>query len=113
MVDERALGPDRRPEERRAPEPLLYRPEQLVGRRPIRLRRRSDKVRLAGHLVAVALLVGLSVWWVVPLHVFAGPVLVTLSASHGVHAGDLAVFAFLAAATRSMVLARELVVGRS
>ena len=95
--------------ERRAPEPLLYQRDQLLGRRPIRLRRRSDKIRLAAHLAAVALLVALSIWWVVPLHAFAGPVLVTLTASHGVHAGDLPVLVFLAIAARSLISASRLV----
>ena len=98
---------DHRPE-RRAPEPLVYRPDQLLGRRPIRLRRRSDKIRLVAHVLAVALLVGLSIWWVVPLHAFAGPVLLTLTATHGVHAGDLPVLVFLALAGRSMLTVQRL-----
>ena len=106
----RAGGGDRT--ERRAPEPLLYSPEQLLGRRPIRVRRRSDKIRLVAHLVAVVLLVALSVWWVVPLHAFAGPVLLTLTATHGVHAGDLPVFVFLAIATRSMFAVQRLAIAR-
>ena len=108
-ADARPLGLDGRPAERRAPEPLLYRPDQLVGRRPIRLRRRSDKIRFAAHLTAAAGLVALSLWWVVPLHAFAGPVLVTLTRTHGVHAGDLPVLAFLALAARSVVVAQQLV----
>jgi hypothetical protein len=98
--------------ERRAPEPLVYRPDQLLGRRSIRLRRRSDKVRLAAHLTIVAVLVVLSIWWVVPLHAFAGPVLLTLTATHGIHAGDLPVFVFLAVAGRSMLAAQRLATAR-
>ena len=98
--------------ERRAPEPLVYSPEQLLGRQPIRVRRRSDKIRLAAHLAAVVLLVALSVWWVVPLHAFAGPVLLTLTATHGVHAGDLPVLVFLAVAARSMLTAQRLATAR-
>lgn len=98
--------------ERRAPEPLVYRPDQLIGRRPIRLRRRSDKVRLAAHLTAVAALVALSIWWVVPLHAFAGPVLLTLTATHGIHEGDLPVFVFLAIAARSLFRAQRIAIAR-
>ena len=98
--------------ERRAPEPLLYRRDQLLGRRPIRLRRRSDKIRLAGHLAVATLLVGLSIWWVVPLHAFAGPVVLTLTDTHGVHAGDLPILLFLAIAARSLLAAQHLAGGR-
>jgi hypothetical protein len=96
--------------DRRAPEPLVYRPDQLLGRRPIRLRRRSDKVRLAAHATAVLVLVALSIWWVVPLHAFAGPVLLTLTATHGVHEGDLPVLLFLAVAVRSVLVARRIAI---
>jgi hypothetical protein len=106
----RAGGGDRT--ERRAPEPLLFSPEQLIGRQPIRVRRRSDKIRLAAHVVAVVLLVALSIWWVVPLHAFAGPVLLTLTATHGVHAGDLPVFLFLAVAARSGFAAQRIAIAR-
>jgi hypothetical protein len=98
--------------ERRAPQPLVYRPDQLLGRRPIRLRRRSDKIRLAAHLAAVAGLAALSIWWVVPLHAFAGPVLLTLTATHGVHVGDLPVLLFAAVAARSMLAVQHLVTAR-
>jgi hypothetical protein len=103
--------PDRIPggTERRAPEPLLFTPGQLTGRAPIRLRRRSDKFRLAGHLAAVAALLALTAWWVLPLHGFAGPVLLSLTSSHGVHAGDLPCLAFLALAGRSLFRAGRLV----
>jgi len=104
----RPVTPDGRLVERRAPERLLYQPDQLLGRRPIRLRRRSDKIRLAAHLGAVVALVALSLWWVVPLHGFAGPVVLTLSRSHGVHAGDLPVVAFLALGARSSFAAKQL-----
>lgn len=95
--------------DRRAPEPFLYTGEQLTGRAPIRLRRRRDKQRLAAHLVVAAALVGLTTWWVVPLHAFAGPVLVRLTPAHGVHVGDLPSLVFLAIAARSLVAARRLV----
>jgi hypothetical protein len=45
----------------------------------------------------------------VPLYWFAGPVLLTLTATHGVHVGDLAVFGFAALAARSLLRARRLV----
>src|SRR5512133_3611762 len=81
--------------DRRTPEPLLYSPAQLRGRSRICLRRRRDKVRFAAHLGAAAGLVGLSAWWVIPVHSFAGPVLMTLTPSHGVHVGDLPTVPFL------------------
>jgi len=112
MAEARTTEADGRPIERRAPEALLFQRDQLLGRRPIRLRRRSDKIRLAAHLGAVLVLALLSVWWVVPLHAFAGPVLLTLTRTHGVHVGDLPVLLFGAVALRSMFLARRLVTGR-
>jgi len=96
--------------ERRAPERLLYTLGQLFGRAPIRLRRRSDKIRLGAHAGAAVALVALSVWWVVPLHAFAGPVILTLTRTHGVHAGDLATVVFLAVAGRSVLRAWRLAV---
>ena len=111
MAAERAIDVDGRPVERRAPQPFLFTPDELLGRRQIRLRRSADKRRLAAHLALAAALVALSGWWVVPRHAFAGPVLLTLSAGHGVHAGDLPVLAFLAVAGRSMVTARRLALG--
>lgn len=96
--------------DRRAPEPLLLTGEQLTGRAPIRLRRRTDKIRLAAHLVAVLGLVALTAWWVVPLHGFAGPVVLTLVSGRGVHAGDLPSLAFLALAGRSLFVAGRLIV---
>lgn len=95
--------------ERRAPEPLLYTGEQLAGRAPIRLRRRRDKARLTSHLVVALALVALTVWWVVPLHAFAGPVVMTLDGAHGVHLGDLPCLAFVALAFNSAVQACRLV----
>lgn len=88
--------------DRRVPEPLLYTADQLLGHAPIRLRRRTDKLRLAGHLVAAVALIVLSAWWVIPLHSFAGPVLVVVTPGHGIHAGDLPTVAFLALALRSL-----------
>ena len=86
------------PNERRAPEPLLYSSDQLRGRQRIYLRRRSDKLRFAAHVGGALGLAALSAWWVIPLHSFAGPVLLTLTAGHGVHVGDLPALAFLFAA---------------
>jgi len=90
-------------ERRRSHEGFFYTKDQLLRREPIYLRRRSDKQRLAGHVGLAAGLVGLSVWWVIPLHDFAGPVLVTLAPGRGVHLGDLPTLGFLAVAGRSMV----------
>lgn len=94
--------------ERRAPQTLLYGADQLLGRAPIRLRRRSDKIRFAAHLSAAVALVALTAWWLVPLHWFAGPVVLSLTASHGVHAGDLPALLFLAGAVRSLVVSWRL-----
>jgi hypothetical protein len=110
-MEPRPLGPGGRPVERRARQPLLYRPDQLLGRRKIHLRRAADKRRLAGHLLTVAALAALSIWWVVPLHWFAGPVLVAITATHGIHLGDLAVFGFALAGLRSLAAVKRLVVG--
>jgi hypothetical protein len=96
-------------EERRLPEPLLYSRDQLLGRTPIRLRRKSDKRRLVAHLVAATGLVALSGWWVIPLHSFAGPVLLRLTRTHGVHRGDLPALVFLLFAGWSLTQARRIV----
>jgi hypothetical protein len=94
--------------ERRRSERFVYSWDQLFGRVPIYARRRRDKQRLAAHAVAVVLLVALTVWWVVPLHGFAGPVLLTMTDGRGVHAGDLPTLVFLAVAARSsLVVARR------
>lgn len=90
---------------RRSRDRFWYSPDQLLRRTPIYTRRRKDKLRLASHMTVVLACICLSVWWVVPLHSFAGPVLVTLSPRHGVHAGDLAMFVFVAVALRPVVLA--------
>lgn len=95
---------DRRSRERRSRERFLYTWDQLLGRAPIYTRRRRDKQRLAGHVAAVVLLVTLTLWWVVPLHGFAGPVLLTFAAGRGVHLGDLPTLLFLAVAARSMLV---------
>lgn len=92
-------------ERRRTEQGFFYTKDQLFRREPLYLRRRADKQRLTGHLCLAAGLVGLSVWWVIPLHDFAGPVLVTLAPGRGVHVGDLATLGFLAIAGRSMVRA--------
>ena len=91
--------------DRRKPEPLLYSTAQLQGRSRIYLRRRSDKARFAAHIGGAAGLVALSLWWVIPLHSFAGPVLLTLSPGHGVHVGDLPTLPFLTVAAWSGVMA--------
>jgi len=98
--------------DRRTPEPLLYSPAQLRGRSRIYLRRRRDKVRFAAHLGAAAGLFGLSVWWVIPVHSFAGPVLMTFAPGHGVHVGDLPTILFLLVGAWSVVAAvRTLEIG--
>ena len=91
--------------ERRAPEPLLYSAAQLQGRSRIYLRRRRDKVRFAAHVGAAGALLSLSLWWVIPLHSFAGPVLLKLTPGHGVHVGDLPTVPFLLVAAWSVVAA--------
>jgi hypothetical protein len=93
------------PIERRTPEPLLYSTAQLQGRSRIYLRRRRDKVRFAAHVGAAGSLVALSLWWVIPVHAFAGPVLVKLTPGHGVHVGDLPTVPFLLVAAWSGVAA--------
>lgn len=109
-TDEQVRDQQRRGDaERRAPERALFTVDQLLGRSPIWLRRRTDKWRLAGHLVAVVALTALTVWWVVPLHAFAGPVLLKLAPGHGVHAGDLPTLAFLGLAVRSLRSAQRIV----
>ena len=103
----------RNPERRRSEKRFLYTKDQLLRRSPIYLRRRRDKHRLIGHVCVAAALMGLSLWWVIPVHAFAGPVLVTLTRSHGVHVGDLPTLVFLAVALRSLVVATQLGVRRS
>ena len=93
------------PNERRVPEPLLYSKAQLRGHERIYLRRRRDKVRFAAHVGTAGALVTLSLWWVIPLHSFAGPVLLRLTPAHGVHAGDLPAVPFLCAAAWCVVRA--------
>ena len=90
--------------DRRAPQPFVYTPDELLGRVPIRLRRARDKRRLAAHLLAVVALVSLTAWWVLLPHGFAGPVVVVLTADHGVHVGDLPSLVFLAVAARSVLM---------
>ncbi len=96
-----APAPDRTVE-RRAPARLPYTVDQLLGRAPIWLRRREDKLRLVGHLVVAIALVALSAWWVVPRHAFSGPVLFTVATGRGVHVGDLLTVAFVPLAGRSL-----------
>ena len=93
------------PIERRKPEPLLYSTAQLQGRSRIYLRRRRDKVRFGAHVGTAVALVALSLWWVIPLHFFAGPVLLTFAPGHGVHVGDLPTLPFLFVAAWSAVAA--------
>jgi hypothetical protein len=94
--------------ERRAPARLLYTVDQVLGRTPIWLRRRADKLRLAGHLAVVVALAVLSVWWVLGDHALTGRVLVALAPGRGVHLGDLAILAFIVPARRSLRSARRL-----
>ncbi|MEO5842755.1 MAG: hypothetical protein ABIQ73_16790 [Acidimicrobiales bacterium] len=91
--------------ERRTPEAVLYTPAQLQGRSRIYFRRRTDKIRFAAHVGGACGLVALSLWWVIPLHSFAGPVLLKLTPAHGVHAGDLPTVPFLFVAAWSAVAA--------
>jgi hypothetical protein len=92
------------PADRRARRRRLYSVDQLLGRAPIYTRRSSDRRQIASHLGAAILLVGLSAWWVLPVHVWEGPVLLSLTRTHGVHVGDLPSLAFLAVALRSTVV---------
>ena len=92
-------------ERRKSEQGFFYTKDQLLRREPIYLRRRSDKQRLIGHVCLAGGLVGLSAWWVIPLHDFAGPVLLTLAPGRGVHVGDLPTLGFLAVAGRSMARA--------
>lgn len=101
---------DRRTE-RRARQPLLYTAAELLGRRPVRLRRRADKLRLAVHVTAVLALAALTAWWVLPHHAFSGPVLVVLAPGRGIHAGDLPSVLFALGAVRSAVRVRSLLRG--
>lgn len=108
MSSSRVPNETGRSRERRSRERFIYSWDQVLGRAPIYTRRRRDKQRLAAHAAAVVALVSLTLWWVVPLHTFAGPVLFTLTGSHGVHAGDLPTLLFLAVAVRSvLVVARR------
>ncbi len=91
------------PADQRARQRLLYTAEQLLGRQPIYTRRSSDKWRLTIHLGVVSVVTALTVWWVVPLHSWAGPVVVTLTRTHGIHEGDLPTLLLLAVALRSVV----------
>lgn len=50
--------------------------------------RRSLRERCAYGVLAFALAL-FATWWVGPPHTWDGPVLLTLTASHGVHLGDL------------------------
>lgn len=80
-----------------------YSRAQLLGRAPIRLRRRGDRLRLTLHLAFALGLLGLSVWWVIPFHPFAGPVLFVVAPGTGVHLGDLPTLGFVALAARLVV----------
>lgn len=90
--------------ERRAPRPRLYTRDELLGRTPLRFRRRSDRVRLAVHAGAALGMAGLSAWWTLPLHWFAGPVLVVVAPGRGIHLGDLPALAFVGVALRSLLI---------
>ncbi len=99
--------------ERRAREQRLYSPDQLMGRAPIRLRRASDKRRLALHLVLAGLLMSLTAWWVFGPRWFASPVLLVFSKGHGVHVGDLPALLLVAVAARSLLVARSISFARA
>ena len=107
MTRERPAASDVRVE-RRARQSWLYTPGQILGREPIWLRRRTDKVRLALHVVGVVALVAATALWVLPRHAFAGPVLLVLAPGRGVHLGDLPALAFVAAGLRSAWIAARL-----
>lgn len=96
-------------QERRARQPRLYTLDQLVGRAPIRLRRRSDKVRLALHVLATLALIALVAWWVLPVHAFTGPVLFSFAPDHGVHLGDVPALLLVVTAARSARIAGTIV----
>jgi hypothetical protein len=51
-----------------------------------------------GRLVVVGLWIAAG-WWVVAVHPWAGPVLLTVTETHGLHAGDVPVLALGAATT--------------
>ena len=95
--------------ERRARQARVYTLDQLVGRAPIRLRRRSDKVRLALHVLATLALVALVAWWVLPVHAFTGPVLFAFAPGRGVHVGDVPALLLVVTAARSARIVGTLV----
>lgn len=102
--DRLGVQPETVPIDRRARQRRLFTLDQLLGRAPIYVRRSSDRMRIALHLGFAAALLVLSAWWVVPPHAWAGPVLVTLAPSRGVHVGDLPTLGFVAVALRSLVV---------
>lgn len=81
----------------------------MLGRAPIRLRRRSDKARLAAHVCATLAMAALIAWWVLPVHAFTGPVLFMFAPGRGVHLGDLPALVFLLVAARSVVVSAGIV----
>lgn len=95
---------DRRAQQRRS-----YTLDQVLGRAPIRLRRRSDKVRLAAHVCATVAMAALIAWWVLPVHAFTGPVLVAFAPGRGVHLGDLPAVVFVIVAARSVIVSATIV----
>jgi hypothetical protein len=95
--------------ERRARQSRLYTLDQVLGRAPIRLRRRSDKVRLVAHVCAAVAMTALIAWWVLPEHVFTGPVLFMFAPGRGVHLGDLPALVFLLVAARSVAVSAGIV----
>ncbi|CAN5909124.1 hypothetical protein BH23ACT10_BH23ACT10_22710 [soil metagenome] len=110
MDDPQSTPPprSRRRDRRRARQRVVYTAEQLLGRAPIWLRRRSDKLRLAGHVVVIVALVASTIWWVIPEHTFTGPVLVIFAPGRGVHLGDLPTLGFAVLAARSLRALRRL-----
>jgi len=98
--------------DRRAPERRFYSGDQLVGRTPIRLRRASDKRRLAMHLLLAVLLLSVAAWWVFVPPVFVSPVVLVFNQGHGVHLADLPALLFVAVAARSLLVARGVAFAR-
>lgn len=95
--------------DRRAPQSRFYTLDQVLGRAPIRLRRRSDKVRLVAHACATVAMAALVAWWVLPVHTFTGPVLFAFAPGRGVHLGDLPAVVFGLVAARSVVVSASIV----
>jgi hypothetical protein len=72
--------------------------------RPGRRLRRPDRVDWACALVAVVVLTGFAALLVTGRYVADGPILLSLSAEHGLHEGDLLVAAGWVVAVGAVVL---------